>query len=398
MKRYPLLFTTILVLSSLTSLQQVSASTDTPFNYDMQQTSTSIDQQSGMVIVKYVDIADGHTVKSTQTLYGIVGQDLNLTPQVVHSMDYVGVEGNPNGKYTTDPQTIVFEYKRTPMNITISSFDEAGNSLGADDNLQFTGQNYDLFHGDMLDRAGWTIDLDESLYSELGQSVTLRQMMEMSNSTTADEMANFMNEKLKTDTVIDENHDYIQADVTIKVVYKQVPKTEGTINVHFVDTEGNSISDDQQLSGLIGSQYTITPKVIAGYVFKSASNVISGGFTEDGQTVTLTYEKQSSETDSNDQTNSSNGTTNQNNNATTPKISQNLANDSKVNLASLGNTKMNTSRSFTTWNSSQLPEGKQSDELPITGMNKTEWLTLLGILIVLMSSILIVRRKSGYEK
>jgi hypothetical protein len=143
LKRYPLVFTTILLLSSLTGLEQASANTDTPINYDTQQASTTADQNSGMVTVKYVDIADGHSIKSTNEFFGTVGQDLNLTPPTVHSMDYVGVEGNPNGKYTEEAQTIIFEYQRIPMNITISSFDEDGNSLGADSNLQFTGQNYE---------------------------------------------------------------------------------------------------------------------------------------------------------------------------------------------------------------------------------------------------------------
>lgn len=336
-----------------------------------------------MVTVKYVDIADGHTVKRTQNLFGYIGQDLNLSAPVIDSMNYVGVEGNPNGKYTTDSQTITFEYNRIPMNITISSFDEAGNLLGADDNLQFTGQNYDLFHGNMLDRAGWTIDLDKSLYSELGQSVTLRQMMEMSNSTTADEMANFMNEKLRTDTVIDEDHDYIQADVTIKVVYKQVLKTEGMVNVHYVDVSGNSISDDQQLSGLIGSQYTVSPKVIKGYSIKGVNSDVSGSFTDEDQAVTFIYQKDIVASDPNQSSaGSTNGETKHD--VTTPTQLVNGINNQAYKAAGLHvneKTLVNVSAS----------EGV----LPNTGTNPGVTITLAG-LAMLVTSLIIVLKSEEY--
>jgi LPXTG-motif cell wall-anchored protein len=218
-------------------------------------------------------------------------------------------------------------------------------------------------------------------------------MMEMSNSTTAEDLANFMNDKLRTDTIIDESHDYIQVDSKIKAVYKQVPKTEGTVSVQYVDTDGNVIGNPEQLSGLIGSKFTVTPKTIGGYNFKVADNSLSGDFTDEDQTVTLTYEQVNDTANSNNSDNhTSNGTTDQNINATKPSASQNLANGSIINLASLGNTKTNTSRSSTTWNVSSLPQGQQEDVLPSTGMKSTSWLTLLGVVMVLLSSLFVLKK------
>lgn len=347
------------------------------------------EENSGPVTIKYVG-PTGKDLIYPEVVTVKVGDALNITRKNIGMyMVFQGVDGDLNGKFTSDLQTITFRYTHEPVKFTVVSEDEDHNPIADDIVETYDESNPTLMNGSMFKKAGWSIDYDSSTYDEGDQSVTFRQLLDMSGTNDIDELTQVMNDQITTN-VTDTHHVWSGPDIVCKAVYKRDVVAGEPLTVKYRDTKGNKIAGDNQFQGNVGQTIDITPKVIDHYNWISGSPqaTISDSPTE----ITLTYEKQSSETDSNDQTNSSNGTTNQNNNATTPKLSQNLANDSKVNLASLGNTKTNTSKSFTNWNSSQLPQGQQSDELPITGMNNTGWLTLLGILSVLAGSLFIFKK------
>jgi LPXTG-motif cell wall-anchored protein len=67
--------------------------------------------------------------------------------------------------------------------------------------------------------------------------------------------------------------------------------SKGAVNVTYVDTEGNKISDDVVKSGNIGEDYTTEQKEIEGYSFKEVQGDASGKFTDQAQTVTYVYTK-----------------------------------------------------------------------------------------------------------
>ena len=69
-------------------------------------------------------------------------------------------------------------------------------------------------------------------------------------------------------------------------------KKEGTVLVHFVDENGNTIAQDEKLTGNIGEKYTSEAKTITGYSLKEAPENATGTFTDQPQEVTYVYEKE----------------------------------------------------------------------------------------------------------
>lgn len=68
------------------------------------------------------------------------------------------------------------------------------------------------------------------------------------------------------------------------------------MTIKYVDTNGNSISDEITKSGNVGSLYTSEQKKILGYNFKEIQGIEEGQFTIESQTVTYVYTKISTPT------------------------------------------------------------------------------------------------------
>lgn len=69
-------------------------------------------------------------------------------------------------------------------------------------------------------------------------------------------------------------------------------KKEGTVLVHFVDENGNTIAQDETLTGNVGEQYKSEAKTINGYIFKEVRGNATGTFTNQSQEVTHVYTKE----------------------------------------------------------------------------------------------------------
>lgn len=85
---------------------------------------------------------------------------------------------------------------------------------------------------------------------------------------------------------------------TVTYIYTKNPieiKT-GTVTIKYIDTNGNSISDEITKSGNVGSLYTSEQKKILGYNFKEIQGIAEGQFTIESQTVTYVYTKISTPT------------------------------------------------------------------------------------------------------
>ena len=70
-----------------------------------------------------------------------------------------------------------------------------------------------------------------------------------------------------------------------------LPDDKQSVTAHYVDTEGNAISDDVVKTGNIGDTYSTEQKTIPGYTFKEVQGSASGQFTDQEQTVTYVYTK-----------------------------------------------------------------------------------------------------------
>ena len=76
-----------------------------------------------------------------------------------------------------------------------------------------------------------------------------------------------------------------------RTLTNDVPDKKSSITVHYVDTSGDTISDNVIKTGNVGDFYTTEQKVIPGYTFKEIQGPASGQFASQEQTVTYVYTK-----------------------------------------------------------------------------------------------------------
>ncbi|TYC51043.1 LPXTG cell wall anchor domain-containing protein [Weissella muntiaci] len=374
-----LLFATTL-LSSLTIGLSVSA---VHVNADVQaasQSSASSDdpQQMGTVTYQFIDMDSGEKIRDDETLTGKVGDTWSYDPRK-HVHDYQ----MPNavafdGAFTVKPQVIKAFFtpaKDGSLNVYYKYSDQSGKEIKTTDSTTYG--MWENFQADInkFELNDWELDLDKSMYSvDFGGGVriaaSLRQLMGM-NTLAATVNQIHASPGYGNDGIIGFN-----------LVFTRV---KSNVTVNYVDSDGNKIAENTQLSGMIGSQYSLSQKAIEGYTLKSVDGDTSGEYGTEAQSVTYSYVKNEPISTTEDNSGS------QIINGSKPNDSQNLA-KATTNMTNIGQPKTNTSRSFTTWNSSQLPQGQQSDELPITGMNNMAWLTLLGILSVLTGSLFFFKK------
>ena len=80
---------------------------------------------------------------------------------------------------------------------------------------------------------------------------------------------------------------------TVTYVYtkNELPHVTGTVLVQYVDTNGQSISEDVVKSGIVGEGYSTEKKDIKGYTFKEVRGNATGHYTDQVQTVSYIYTK-----------------------------------------------------------------------------------------------------------
>lgn len=81
---------------------------------------------------------------------------------------------------------------------------------------------------------------------------------------------------------------------TVTYIYTKTPEQAGDVTVKYQDTAGETIADDVLLTGNIGDTYVSEQKTIDGYTFKEVQGDPTGPFTNQPQTVTYVYKKDTS--------------------------------------------------------------------------------------------------------
>uniref|UniRef100_UPI000F7665B5 MucBP domain-containing protein n=1 Tax=Lacticaseibacillus porcinae TaxID=1123687 RepID=UPI000F7665B5 len=227
---------------------------------------------AGALTIKYVD-QNGKSIQADTVKSGYVGNDYGVTPSTIGGYTYQGLGKDSaalNGKFTAGAQTITLVYQQnhgeettptTAGNLTIKYVDQNGNSIRDDDVKNgYVGNGYGVTPATIGDYT----------YQGLGTGSAA-----LNGKFTADAQ-------------------------TITLVYQQnhgeetTPTAAGDLTVKYVDQNGNSIRNDDVKSGYVGNGYGVTPATINGYTYQSLgqdSAALSGNFTENAQTITLVYRR-----------------------------------------------------------------------------------------------------------
>ncbi len=78
---------------------------------------------------------------------------------------------------------------------------------------------------------------------------------------------------------------------TVTYIYEKTSVPAADVTVKYQDEAGESIPDDELLTGIIGQDYVSEQKKIAGYTFKEVQGNATGTYTAQAQTVTYVYTK-----------------------------------------------------------------------------------------------------------
>ena len=201
------------------------------------------------VTVHYQD-TQGNTIADDQVLYGDVGGDYTTQQQDIDGYTFQEIQGNATGQFTDKDQEVTYIYAQDPAEqgtVTVHYVDDQGN----------------------------TIAPDEVLTQDVGSDYTTEQK-EIDGYTFKDVTGN------PTGTVTAEAQE-------VTYVYTQDPAEQGTVTVHYVDDQGNTIAPDQVLTQDVGSDYTTEQKEIDGYTFKEVTGNPTGTVTAEAQEVTYVY-------------------------------------------------------------------------------------------------------------
>ncbi|TYC50514.1 LPXTG cell wall anchor domain-containing protein [Weissella muntiaci] len=374
---------------------------------DTTKSSISESQKSAPITVKYVD-QENNEFLTEDTLVGQVGEDIDFRPKMHDDMELINVEGNPKGKYTTEPQQIVYHFKRIPINFPVQYSDENGHALTnangvaikPNQTYSYTGYNTDLFPDDLLNVPGWQLDLDKSMYgdSSVNQLMSFRQLLEYTGLPSIYDLPMMLNYQLNS-FPIDDTHTYKMPEPIIKPVYKRIPNSTGAITVKYVDAEGKTIIADQTNSGVIGSQYSVSPRNIDGYKLLKVVGSSTGSYSGTGQIVEYVYEKQpiADNQEKNELSNEESNLVNSEKN-----ISGNHSNNSETTIKNNFEQSAGHENVIVTSNNPLQSVGLQNkrvssqktinqemsqEKLPNTGQSESTGITIAGILFVLAGSI-----------
>lgn len=295
----------------------------------------------GTVDIKFVD-DQGNQLAPDQTFSGKVGDLYTISPISIKDYQYAHLATNSapaTGTYTDGTVTVTMVYTKTPIpqgSVNVKYVDDAGNTLAPDKVL--TGQPGDPYEARPID------------------------------------IANYQFTSLAPDSA-PENGTFSTGTLTVTFVYSKNPTAQGTVNVHYVDENGNTLAPDKVLTGNAGTPYTTTPATIAGYQYlRMAPNSAadSGTFTNGTLNVTFVYAKTSTPVTPSTPTNPS-----------TP--------NPPSNLPSTGGNNGSTITIIT-------PTNKAKHTLPRTHEEEQIGLTALGVVLLAVAGFLGIRWRRQTKK
>ncbi|MBS7577968.1 MULTISPECIES: leucine-rich repeat protein [unclassified Enterococcus] len=227
---------------------------------------------------------------------------------------------------------------------TINYQDELGNSLlESKDVSTQVGSTFSWLIPENI--TGYQVDYDKStietmrLDLEEAQTMTLKFFMDLFEIDKIEDLINYLNSK-----VIQEDTQW----VVMNYVYTKSSAQGAKVTVRYIDTDNKRIANEKILSGNIGDSFTTEKLTLEGYTFKEVQGNPAGSFTDQEQTVTYVYTKNSN---------------------------SNQSDEHKTEAGS---------------NSSKLNSNKQ---LPKTNAINESFIVLIGILMIFTISIIYYRSK-----
>lgn len=130
---------------------------------------------------------------------------------------------------------------------------------------------------------GWFIAVN-------GVEVDLEKAYDLANNGDFNELYALLNYKFEQNSKVLAVVDDAKSGIERITVFAKWAK-ESQVIVHHVDTEGNTLADDETLNGYVGSSYETTAKEIKDYHLYSKPENANGKYVEEVTHVTYVYDK-----------------------------------------------------------------------------------------------------------
>lgn len=130
---------------------------------------------------------------------------------------------------------------------------------------------------------GWFIAVN-------GVEVDLEKTYDLANNGDFNELYALLNYKFEQNSKVLAVVDDVKSGIERITVFAKWAK-ESQVIVHHVDTEGNTLADDETLNGYVGSSYETTAKEIKDYHLYSKPENANGEYVEEVTHVTYVYDK-----------------------------------------------------------------------------------------------------------
>ena len=313
---------------------ELKTSAGTVISFDSEKV-VKLPENEGSVVANYVD-EEGNVISDQVITIGNIGDPYSTEQKAIPGYTFKEAQGSASGQFTDKEQTVTYVYTKDPVagaNVTAKYVDENGKTIS--DDVVKNGNVGDSYTTEQKAIPGYTFK--EIQGSASGQ--------------------------------------FTDKEQTVTYVYTKDPVVGGSVLVKYVDEAGNTLSDNVVKSGNIGDDYSTEQKAIPGYTFKEVQGSASGQFTDQEQTITYVYTKNSVTPVK--PTEPGTTQTNENNTETPVKNTTNISlHNSVTTLGSVSTT--------------------NEKSLPTTGEKPANWAVVVGGLITLTAATVLYLLKRKY--
>ena len=207
-------------------------------------------QQVGKVIIQHLEVGTEKVLAEVEPKIGPIGGEYTTDSVAIEGYHFVELVGNDRGTYTVEDQTVTYYYEEDVVfgDLFVDYIDTDGKPI---ENYSYTdtqpvGTTY----------STETFDIDGYTYKfRIGNA----------------------------------DGEYVQGTTTVTYVYAKV--AYGTLEVNYVDMDGNPIEDYSYTdTQVVGTDYSTEAYDIDGYTYKFVSGDSTGKYIDGKVVVTYVYE------------------------------------------------------------------------------------------------------------
>ena len=201
------------------------------------------------VLVKYQD-EEENLIAPTKVVKGNVGEEYKVEKEVIEGYTFKEVKGSETGKYTTEPQEVIYLYTKNKVvggEVLVRYHDVSGHPIS--NNLIKSGTVGEEYKTEQL-------TIEEYTFKEVQGEATGK---------------------------------FEESPKEVTYVYSKNPVKAANVTVKYQDEKGETISKDIILTGNVGEAYTSEQLSIPEYKFKEVIGKQTGEYQSTEQVVIYVY-------------------------------------------------------------------------------------------------------------